>query len=134
MSDSINEAANTSDGWSIRTTGYPLSDARPKLKVSYTTDPVAMNTFQDGTGDYAGTTMAIVRSGTNALIEDTGHLDKPEMTEDASALDQTFLDGVIFSDIAGNTSSPDDLALLKFDGVEEHKEMKSGGEEDDGEG
>ena len=58
--------------------------------------------------------MAIVRSGTNAMIEDTGDLDRPEMTEDGSALNQTFLDGVVFSDIAGNTSSPDDLALLKF--------------------
>jgi len=117
LPDVINEVANTTDGWSIRTTGYPLSDTRPKLKVSYTTVPVAMNTFQDGIGDYTGTTMAIVRSGTNALIEDTGHLDRPEMTEDASALDQTFLDGVLFTDGAGNTSSPDDLALLKFDNV-----------------
>jgi len=117
LSDSIFEAANTGDGWSIRTTGYPLSDTRPRLKVSYTTNPVEMNTFQDGTGDYAGTTMAIVRSGTNAMIEDIGDLDRPEITEDASTLEQTFLDGVIFSDVAGNTSSVDDLALLKFDNV-----------------
>lgn len=117
LPDLINEVANTTDGWSIRTTGYPLSDTRPKLKVSYTANPVEINTFQDGTGDYTGTTMAIVRSGTNAMIEDTGDLDRPEMTEDASALDQTFLDGVIFSDIAGNTSSPDDLALLRFGNV-----------------
>ena len=117
LPDVINEVANTTDGWSIRTTGYPLSDTRPKLKVSYTTVPAAMNTFQDGTDDYAGTTMAIVRSGTNALIEDTGDLDRPEMTEDGSVLNQTFLDGAIFTDTAGNTSSPDDLALLKFDNV-----------------
>ena len=117
LPDLINEVANTTDGWSIRTTGYPFSDTRPKLKVSYTTNPVEMNTFQDGTGDYTDTTMAIVRSGTNATIEDTGDLDRPEMTEDASALDQTFLDGVRFTDIAGNTNSPDDLALLKFGNV-----------------
>lgn len=115
----MTERANTTDGWSIRTTGYPFSDTRPKLKVSYTTNPVEINTFQDGdgTGDYTGTTMVIVRSGTNAMIEDTGDLDNPEITEDASTLDQTFLDGVLFSDIAGNTSSPDDLALLKFGNV-----------------
>jgi hypothetical protein len=117
LPDVINEVANTTDGWSIRTTGYPLSESRPKLQVTYTTVPVARNTFQDGTGGYAGTTMAIVRSGTNALIEDTGDLDRPERTEDASTLDQTFLDGVLFIDTAGNTSSPDDLALLKFDNV-----------------
>ncbi len=117
LPDLINEVANTTDGWSIRTTGYPSSDTRPKLKVSYTTNPVEMNTFQDGTGDYTDTTMAIVRSGTNAIIEDIGDLDRPEMTEDASTLDQTFLDGVRFTDIGGNTDSPDDLALLKFGNV-----------------
>jgi hypothetical protein len=117
LPDLINERANTTDGWSIRTTGYPSSDTRPKLEVSYTTDPVEINTFQDGAGDYAGTTMAIVRSGTNATIEDTGDLDNPEMTEDASTLDQTFLDGLRFTDIDGTTNSPDDLALLKFTNV-----------------
>jgi len=117
LPDLINEVANTTDGWSIRTTGYPLSDSRPKLEVTYTTAPAAMNTFQDGADDYAGTTMAIVRSGTNASIEDTGDLDNPERTEDGSVLDQTFLDGVVFTDTAGNTSSPDDLALVKFDNV-----------------
>ena len=110
LPDLINQVANTTDGWSIRTTGYPLVDTRPKLMVSYTTVPVVKSTFQDGTGDYAGTTMAIVRSGTNAVMEDIG----AEMTEDASTLDQIFLDGVLFTDIDGNTSSPDDLALLKF--------------------
>jgi len=51
--------------------------------VSYTTAPVVKRTFQDGTDGYAGTTMAIVRSGLNAVLEDTGDLDRPEMTEDA---------------------------------------------------
>ncbi|OHB80064.1 MAG: hypothetical protein A2Z25_06475 [Planctomycetes bacterium RBG_16_55_9] len=117
LPDVINEVANSTDGWSIRTTGYPLSDTRPKLQVTYTTVPVTKNTFQDGTGDYAGTTMAIVRSGTNALIEDTGDLNRPEMTEGGAMLNQTYLDGVLFTDSAGNTSSPDDLALLKFENV-----------------
>jgi hypothetical protein len=114
LPDLLNEQANTTDGWSIRTTGYPVADSRPKLMVSYTTAPVEKRTFQDGTGDYTGTTMAIVRSGMNAMIEDIGDLDRPEMTEDGSALDQTMLDGVQFSDTAGTASSPDDLALLKF--------------------
>ncbi len=117
LPDLISEVANTADGWAILTTGYPLTDTRPKLMVSYTTAPVVKRTFQDGTDGYAGTTMAIVRSGLNAVLEDTGDLDRPEMTEDASTLDQTFLDGVQFSDIAGATSSADDLALLKFANV-----------------
>jgi len=110
----ITDVANSTDGWSIRTTGYPLADSRPKLTVSYTTVPVVKRAFQDGKDGYAGTTMAIVRSGLNALIEDTADFQRPEITEDASTLDQTFLDGVQFSDTAGVTSSPDDLALLKF--------------------
>ena len=117
LPDLLNERANTTDGWSIRTTGYPSSDTRPKLMVTYTTASVVKRTFQDGTDGYAGTTMAIVRSGTNAIIEDVDDLDRPEMTEDGSTLDQTFLDGVLFTDVAGATSSPDDLALLKFDNV-----------------
>jgi hypothetical protein len=75
-----------------------------------------MNTFQRGLDGYGGDTMAIVRSGDNALVPDPGAT-PPEITEDASLLDQTFLDGVIFADTAGDTTSPDDLALLKFGGV-----------------
>jgi hypothetical protein len=85
LPDLISEVANTTDGWAILTTGYPLADTRPKLMVSYTTAPVVKRTFQ--------------------------------MTEDASTLDQTTLDGVQFSDITGATSSADDLALLKFANV-----------------
>lgn len=117
LSDAIGIQANTSDGWAIRTTGYPLVDSRPKLAVSYTTAPVQVSTFQDGVDGYTSTTMAIVRSGLNALIEDTADIDLPEMTEDASTLDQTFLDGVHYTELTGTTNSPDDLALLKFNGV-----------------
>jgi len=113
LSNEITQVANTTDGWSIRTIGYPLADTRPKLVVSYTTTPVVKRTFQEGKDGYAGTVMAIVRSGTNALIADT----PDEATEDASTLDQTFLDGALFTDLTGVTSSPDDLAFLKFANV-----------------
>jgi hypothetical protein len=114
MADSITQNANSSDGWEIRTTGYPFAESRPKLEVTYTTAPVQISTFQEGANGYAGTTMAIVNSGINAMVEDT---DGTETTEDASTLNQTFLDGVFFTDMEGNTSSPDELALLKFDNV-----------------
>lgn len=116
-SDTVSVNANTADGWAIHTSGFPFSDSRPKLEVSYTTAPVTTRTFQRGVNGYTGDTMAIVRSGTNALIEDTADLTNPERTEDASTLDQTFLDGVLFTNQDGTTSSPDDLALLKFGGV-----------------
>jgi len=116
-SDTVTANANTADGWSIHTTGFPFSDTRPKLEVQYTTAPVTTRMFQRGLNGYAGDTMAIVRSGTNALIEDTADPTNPEVTEDASALDQTFLDGVFFTAQDGTTNSPDDLALLKFGGI-----------------
>jgi phage gp46-like protein len=116
-SDSSKTQANTVDGWSICTTGSLLTNERPLLKVSYTTAPVVRNTFQNGLKGYEGTTMALVRSGANALIADTTAPTNPERTEDGLTLNQTYLDGVQFSDAAGNTSSPDDLALLKFANV-----------------
>jgi len=117
LSDSVNQQANTTDGWSICTTGDPLPTERPLLKVSYTTVPVVRHTFQEGVKGYVGTTMALVRSGKNAMIEDTADPTNPERTEDGATLNQTFLDGVQFSDNKGNTSSPDDLALVKFANV-----------------
>jgi hypothetical protein len=116
LADSITQNANTADGWSIHTTGFPTSDTRPKLEVTYTTASVEVNTFQRGVDGYNSDTMAIVRSGLNALNADPGAT-PPEVTEDASTLDQTFLDGVFFTNTAGDTSSPDDLALLKFGDV-----------------
>ena len=110
----IAEQASTTDGWAFATTGNPGATKRPKLTVSYTTAPTVKSSFQEGTDGYTGTTMAIVRSGLNAATEDVGDLDLPEQTEDGSTLDQTFLDGPQFSDTFGSTSSPDDLALLKF--------------------
>lgn len=117
LSDTVTQEAGTADGWAIRTTGYPVADTRPKLTVTYTTVPVETHTFQNGLNGYAGTTMAIVRSGANALMEDTTDLANPERTEDGATLNQTFLDGVFFSGIDGAASSPDDLALLKFGDV-----------------
>lgn len=60
--------------------------------------------------------MAIVDSGTNALIEDVDGFN-PEQTIDAATLDQTFLDGVMFSGIDGSTDSRDTLALVQFDNL-----------------
>jgi hypothetical protein len=111
--ETVAATANTADGWSIATTGFPYSDIRPKLEVDYTVNPVTRRVFQRGLNAYQGDTMAIVRSGVNALIADPD----TERTEDAAALDQTFLDGVFFTKQDGTTNSPDDFALLKFTDV-----------------
>ena len=106
-------AANTADGWSIQTTGYPIADGRPKLEVTYTTEPIAVRTFQRGdTNGYASDTMAWVRSGPNVLTFDTG-----EETHDGLGLQEAFLDGANITLPDGTTNSPDDLALLKFGDV-----------------
>ena len=108
---------NTSDGWSFRTSGYPIPSQRPLLEVEYTTADVKWTSFQDGANDYDGTTMAFVRSGSNALVEDTDHPDAPEVTEDAFDFEQAFLDGLRFTDVDGNNNSPDEFAILQFGGV-----------------
>lgn len=108
---------NTSDGWSIVTTGFPFAAQRPLLTVDYTTAPVTKRTFQEGLDGYEGTSMAIVRSGTSAVLEDIGDPVNPERTEDGFDLETAFLDGVRFSDVDGNTNSPDDFALVNFDNV-----------------
>jgi hypothetical protein len=114
--DTISAVSNTADGWSLNSSGHPNADVRPKLEVTYTTAPVQKRTFQHGVNNYTSDTMALVRSGTNALIEDTAAANA-ERTEDGLTLEQTFLDGVFFTLPDGTTSSPDDLALLKFGSV-----------------
>ncbi|MCO6045966.1 DNRLRE domain-containing protein [Aeoliella sp. ICT_H6.2] len=121
MNDALVEdgAGHTTNGWAFRSTGFPFSDSRPKLEISYTTESVEVNTFQRGLNGYSSDTMALVHSGDNALIADTDNVEEPEMTTDGSLLDQTFLDGVFFGEtgVDGTTSSPDLFSLIKFDDV-----------------
>ncbi len=128
----------TSDGWNILTTGHPLVDNRPKLSITYTTDPIEFNTFQRGLNGYAADTMAYVQSGTNiygtTTESDTG---KDDITYDGAtgaftvaanstiaapaplASFQQFLDGPQFpaDDVTGVANSQDVFSLLKFGGV-----------------
>ncbi len=112
MNNNLSSGANTTDGWSIRSTGYPIADQRPELKVTYTTQDVEINSFQEGVNDYAGTTMIFINSGSNALVADDG-----EEVNDVSTEEYFWFDGIQFSDIEGNTSSPDLMSLIKFDGI-----------------
>ena len=61
---SATATSGTADGWAINATGHPIADFRPRLSVTYTTDPVELNTFQRELNGYTGDTMAWVRSGT----------------------------------------------------------------------
>jgi hypothetical protein len=98
------------NGWITQTTGNATAARRPKLNVSYTTDPIQVNTFQRGANGYAGDTMAWVRSGSVTTpgestfdgLTGVGTVDPPLTSF------QQFLDG------KNATDSPDDLALIKF--------------------
>jgi len=108
----------TADGWAINTTGYPIPDSRPKLTVTYTTDPIEMNVFQRDLNGYTGAVMARLDSGDIGLASTTNpdpSID--DVTEDGSTLDAAYLDGPQFADTIGTLSSHDQLALIRFNDV-----------------
>jgi hypothetical protein len=134
----------TTDGWGILATGHPLVDVRPKLTVTYTTDPIELNTFQRGLNGYAADTMAYVQSGTNIYGTTTeSDTRKDDITYDGFTGQYTlaanttitspvalpdqpggngfqqFLDGPQFpaDDVTGVANSQDVFALLKFGSV-----------------
>lgn len=117
--DSLAETANTADGWAILSTGYPVADQRPSLSVTYTTNPIEQNVFQRDLNGYTSDSMTLVYSGNNTLVYDPidGEGNPLERSEDASLLNQVFLDGPQFSLPDGTTSSPDIFGAFKFDNV-----------------
>jgi hypothetical protein len=126
----------TDDGWGVLSTGHPLPERRPRLSVTYTTNPMEVNSFQRGVAGYTGDTMAYVRSGTN-IVGTTTEADsaRDDITFDALTgahsvasnttiaapadltLFEQFLDGAQFESPTGVANSADQLALLKFGGV-----------------
>jgi hypothetical protein len=103
--------AGTTDAWSVYTTGVPTAEARPKLTVTYEPAPdypVTKVALQQNVDNYAGTTMAWVQSP--CLGCSTPRTDP--ITTDGTMIDGAFLDG-------GNAAqtSPDDLALIKFNNI-----------------
>ncbi len=109
----------STNAWIIRSSAHKPQASRPKLNVSYTTDPIVVNTFQRGVDGYASDVIAWVRSGPpanpNPLTYDgltgAGVGSGGPVTSLTSF--QQLLDGMGPSDLA----SPDDLALIKFGDV-----------------
>jgi hypothetical protein len=90
------------NGWSVNTTGATTVANRPKLSVNYTTDPfVEITSYQQGVNSYAGTVDLRFNSADGSATN-------------GSTIVQDFLDG---SDPALATPSPDQSALLRFDGI-----------------
>ncbi len=118
----------TSDGWQVQTIGANNASIRPQLSVTYTTDQIAVNTFQHDLNGYSADTSAWVRSGTiltadgtnpDPTVDDitydglTGQFTaSPTTTQTPGPTDfQEFLDG------PNGTDSPDDVGLFKFSNV-----------------
>lgn len=97
------EGLNDEGGWRILTTGYSVPQGRPKLSVTYTTDPVMTNSFQPGVDGYAENNLTMAR------VVGTSPTD-PEATTDGSTISSAFID---FPD----ATTGEQLALLKFNNV-----------------
>src|SRR4029079_3504355 len=94
-----------SDDWQIHTTGYNTPEGRPKLTVTYTTDPVTVNTFQPGVGTYdaSNVTMAkVVGTNPNSAT--------PVTTDGSTITGGSALDGP-------DATTSDALALVKFNAI-----------------
>jgi hypothetical protein len=90
----------SSDDWQIHTTGYSTPEGRPKLSVTYTTDPVTVTSFQPGVGSYLDSDVMMARMVGGA---------SPATTDGATITGDTgnFLDGA-------DGSTAEQLALIKF--------------------
>jgi hypothetical protein len=94
----------TNNAWGIRTGGYNDGTgdiaSRPKLTVTYTTDPVTSTTFRQGDGGYSGTTMAFVQHDPTA----------GDITTDGAFHGEEFLDHG-----ANPATAADSAIAIKFD-------------------
>ncbi len=96
--------AHTTDAW----WNYGIADAtvnfRPKLSVSYITEPTDTASIVPGVGGYAGMTMVSMDGVSGATIDQTN-------------VANFFVDGATNGTPPGDSGSPDTLAMVKFDGI-----------------
>ncbi len=96
--------AHTTDAW----WNYGIADAtvnfRPKLTVSYITEPTDTASIVPGVNGYAGMTMISMDGVSGATIDQTN-------------VANFFVDGATNGTPPGDTGSSDTLALVKFDGI-----------------
>jgi hypothetical protein len=97
------EGVNDAGGWRILTTGHSVPQGRPKLSVTYTTDPVSFTSFQPGVGGYSESNLTMARVVGN--VAGSG-----EATTDGASITSAFLD-------YPDATTGDQLALLKFSNV-----------------
>jgi hypothetical protein len=94
--------AETSDGWSVNTTGAATAANRPQLSVTYTTQPnVVSRRFQQGVNGYAGGSDIYLNRGGD---ETAGGTILGDMAT------ELFLDAM-------DATTPDNPGLVKFTGL-----------------
>jgi hypothetical protein len=95
------------DGWGFFTNGAATVANRPKLSVTYTTDPIGITTFQRDLNGYTGDTVARIGSG-----------DDLSGSGDDETIDGSTVTGAYYIDGAAGASNTGVLAgLLKFTNV-----------------
>lgn len=97
-----------SDDWTIHTTGFATPEARPKLSVTYTTDPITLTSFQPGVGSYDASNVTMARVvGTSPTIS------TPVTTDGSTITGGAGLDGPE----SPTPTTADQLALIKFSNI-----------------
>lgn len=106
---STGSPASTTNGWAVRSTSWTTVTERPKLTISYTTDPVTTLHFQQGVNGYTAGSMAYIKQ----------NQDYDAISQNGNTVTQAYLDGYIADNVntAANESSPDDQAIVKFDNL-----------------
>jgi hypothetical protein len=107
--------SGTTDGWEVFTSGVATNTSfRPKLEVMYDPTPQPASSkvaLQQNVNNYAGTTMAWLRSGLPKVADPLNPF-PDQITNNGADVDEAFLDG---PDLGG--TSPDDMALIKFNSI-----------------
>lgn len=95
----VSDHVNNDDGWSVHSTGSSLVEARPKLTVTYTTEPnLEVVELQQGLNGYTGTTDRFLKDANSGF---------PNL--DGSTVSEAFLDG------SNGLDSFDDPYMIRFD-------------------
>lgn len=109
----VSDHVDQDNGWSVHSSGAPTASYRPKLSVTYTTNPnVSVHEFQQGLNGFAGTTDVILNLATDVGGTDERDDDTVLPGLDASTRSEVFLDG------DDSLRSYDTPYLVKFDNVE----------------
>jgi autotransporter-associated beta strand protein len=96
--------AHTTDAWQVFGSADATVAYRPKLSVTYTTEPTITTSIKPGVAGYAGFSGITLHGVTNATL-------------DVTAATAITLDGPTGNAPPGDVGSPDLLGLVKYDGI-----------------